>query len=160
MTQENSREIIERLQDLIRKHRVCYEVWPENLVVNQQIVKVGFALELEGTHEQPESEVQPGCPHCEEVFKDLQRIAEWIMPAEGRPTTYEIQPFDRAIRYSPKRKRRPEVSLTIKIIHRQGFDQPVDECEQMCLKEMRRKLAELGVLEGEINDSGLSHDGG
>ena len=44
---------------------------------------------------------------------------------------------------------RSEVSLNIKIIHRHGFDQPVDDCEQMCLKEMRRKLAELGVKEGD-----------
>jgi len=73
------------------------------------------------------------------------------MPAEERPTTYEVQPFDRAIRYSPKRERRPEISLIIKIIHRQGIDQPVDEREQMCLGEMRQKLADLGVLEGEIN---------
>lgn len=150
MTQE---ETINQLKDLIRRHKVCYEVWPENLVSNGQVVKVGFALEIEGTHEHPDSKVAPGCPHCQEVFNGLQRIAEWIMPAEGRPTTYEVQPFDRAIRYSPKRKRRPEISLTIKIIHRQGFDQPVDECEQMCLKEMRQKLAELGVLEGEINNS-------
>src|SRR6266545_4096462 len=145
-------ETISQLKGLIQRHKVCYEVWPENLVSNGQIVKVGFALELEGTHEQPESEVQPGCPHCQEVFKCLQRIAEWIMPAEGRPTAYEIQPFDRAIRYSPKRKRHPEISLIIKIIHRQGFNQPVDECEELCLKEMRQKLAALGILQGEINN--------
>ncbi len=149
MTKE---ETIIQLRELVRRHQVCYEVWPENLVSNGQIVKVGFALELEGTHEHPDSEVLPGCRHCQEVFNDLRRIAEWIMPAEGRPTTYEVQPFDRAIRYSPKRKRHPEISLIIKIIHRQGFNQPVDECEQMCLREMRQKLVELGVLEGEINN--------
>jgi hypothetical protein len=150
---------INQLKDLIQRHQVCYEVWPENLVVNGQLVKVGFALELEGTHENPVNEVMPGCAHCQEIFKDLQRIAEWIMPVEKRPTTYEIQPFDRAIRYSPKRKRRSEVRLTIKIIHRQGYDQPVDECEELCLGEMRRKLAALGVLEGEINNHGLSDKG-
>lgn len=153
-------EIVSHLKDLVQRHRVCYEVWPENLVVNHQLVKVGFALELEGTHEHPGSEVLPGCKHCQEVFEALERIAKWIMPTEERPTTYEIQPFDRAIRYSPKRKRRPEISLTIKIIHRQGFDQPVDECEELCLKEMRLKLAELGVLEGGINSSELTHTGG
>lgn len=149
MTQE---ETIKELKDLIHRHKVCYEVWPENLAVSGQLVKVGFDLELEGTHEHPGNGVLPGCPHCEEVYKDLERIAEWIMPTEERPTTYEIQPFDRAIHYAPKRKLRSEVSLNIKIIHRHGFDQPVDDCEQMCLKEMRRKLAELGVKEGDWKD--------
>ena len=149
MTQE---ETIKVLKDLIHKHKVCYEVWPENLAVTGQLVKVGFDLELEGTHEHLENRVLPGCLHCEEVYKDLERIAEWIMPTEERPTTYEIQPFDRAIHYAPRRKLRSEVSLNIKIIHRHGFDQPVDDCEQMCLKEMRRKLAELGVKEGDWKD--------
>jgi hypothetical protein len=35
------------------------------------------------------------------------------------------------------------------ILHRHGFDEPVDECEERCLKEMRSKLAELGVRAGE-----------
>ena len=73
-------ETINQLKDLIQRHKVCYEVWPENLVAKGQLVKVGFDLELEGTHEHPGSEVLPGCPHCQEVYRDLQRIAEWIMP--------------------------------------------------------------------------------
>ena len=146
-------ETINQLRDLIRRHKVCYEVWPENLVVNGQIVKVGFDLELDGVHEHMDNRVQPGCPHCQEVYKDLQRVAEWIMPMEERPTTYEIQPFDRAIHYAPWRKLRSEVSLNIKIIHRHGFDQPVDDCEQRCLKEMRQRLAELGVHAGEWREN-------
>ena len=146
MTQE---ETVNQLKKLVQKHQICYEVWPENLAKNGQIVKVGFDLELDGVHEHPGSEVAPGCRHCQEVFKDLQRIADWIMPKEERPTTYEIQRFDHALHFAPRRKLRREVSLTIKIIHRHGYDQPVDDCEQMCLKEMRQKLAEIGVHEGE-----------
>ena len=146
MTQE---ETIIQLKDLIQRHRVCYEVWPETLATRKGLVKVGFDLELDGVHEHPGSGALPGCQHCREVFEDLQRIAEWIMPKEERPTTYEIQRFDHAFHYATKRKLRREVSLTIKIIHRHGYDQPVDDCEQMCLKEMRRKLSELGVHEGE-----------
>ena len=50
MTQE---ETVNQLRDLIQRHEVCYEVWPENLVSNGQVVKIGFALELEGTHVHP-----------------------------------------------------------------------------------------------------------
>lgn len=145
MTQE---EMIIQLKDLVQRHRVCYEVWPENVGTKEGIVKAGFDLELDGVHAHPGNDILPGCPQCQEVYADLQRIAEWIMPKEERPTIYEIQPFDRSIHYPPKRRLRPEVSLIVKIVHRHGFDQPVDECEQMCLKEMRKKLAELGVPEG------------
>lgn len=92
----------------------------------------------------------PGCQYCYETFKDLRKIAEWIMPQERRPSRYEISIFDGSIHSASKRRFRPEVVLNMKIVHREAFDQPVDECEELCLKEMRQKLAELGVPEGNI----------
>ncbi|MDX1410746.1 MAG: hypothetical protein R3351_01190, partial [Nitrospirales bacterium] len=64
-----------------------------------------------------------------------------------RPSRYEIEIFDSAIRYSPRRRRRPDVMLTIKILHRSEYDKPVDECEVLCLDEMKTKLTELGAPE-------------
>jgi hypothetical protein len=57
--------------------------------------------------------------------------------------------LDNALRETPKRRFRLEVVLGIRILHRHGFDQPVDECEEVCLKEMRQKLKELGVHESD-----------
>ena len=71
------------------------------------------------------------------------------MPKEERASRYEIEPYDHALHESPQRKFVPEVVLSMKILHRHGFDKPVDECEERCLKEMRSKLAELGVRAGE-----------
>ena len=88
------------------------------------------------------------------TFTELRRIAERIMPEEGRPSRYEIGPWDGALRYTPRRGLRPEVTLTIRILHRHGFDQPIDNCEKRCLKEMRDRLAELGVPEGRWRPNG------
>jgi hypothetical protein len=99
MATEDSNETVKRLKDMAEMHRVCYEVWPELLIVKGQQVKVDFDLELVGTHEHGTSTLSP--------------------------------------------------VLSMKILHRHGFDQPVDECEERCLKEMRSKLAELGVRAGE-----------
>jgi len=148
MAQADSQPSIERLQDLIQKHRVCYEVWPAYLMVEGKRVQVGFELELCGTHEHEGDQFEPGCPQCHQTFDDLQQIAEWVKPKKARASRYEIQPFDRALRETPKRGFRPEVVLSMKILHRHGFDQPVDECEEFCLKEMQTKLRELGVPEG------------
>ncbi len=52
-----------------------------------------------------------------------------------------------ALRYSAVRGNRPDVTLSVKIVHRRGFDQPVDDCEMRCLKEMKAHLAELGACE-------------
>ncbi len=144
-----SKEAVESLRELVKAHQVCYEVWPEFLMVNDQRVKVGFSLELYGVHEHQEEPVVPGCPHCSHTYSGLLQIAEWILPKEERMSRYDIEPFDHALRETPKRKFRPEVALSIKILHRHGFDQPVDKCEEGCLREMRENLAALHVPQGE-----------
>ena len=149
MAEEDSDETVKRLKDMVEMHHVCYEIWPELLMVKNRQVKVGFNLELAGTHEHGTSTLSPGCPRCIRTFDDLRQIAEWIMPKEERPSRYEIEPYDRALHESAQRKFIPEVVLSMKILHRHGFDQPVDACEERCLKEMRVKLAELSVRAGE-----------
>ena len=149
MLTDTTREGIEHLKGLVLKHQVCYEVWPEYLMVRTKKTQVGFSLELSGIHgHKSVGRPLPGCPQCQQVFEDLQVIAEWIQPREKRASQYEIQSFDRSLHKAPKREFRPEVALTLKILHRQGFDQSVDACEERCLTEMREKLAKLGVKEG------------
>ena len=67
------------------------------------------------------------------------------MPHEERPSRYAIGPFDRSIHYWGLHSQRPDIMLTIRILHRQSHEQPVDECEDRCLKEMEARLRELGA---------------
>lgn len=156
MAERVSGDDIERLKALVEAHQVCYEVWAEFLMVSGERRKVGFELQLFGVHDHPEEQVTAGCRHCSHTYRDLLQIAEWIMPKETRPSRYDVEPFDYSLRETPKRKFRPEVALSVKILHRHGFDQPVDECEERCLKEMRQSLAELGVPQGEWRKSRAS----
>ncbi len=61
------------------------------------------------------------------------------------PAVFVGQPFDQSLRYSPARRNRPDVILTVRILHREGFDRPVDDCQDRCLKEMEQRLRELGA---------------
>jgi len=38
--------------------------------------------------------------------------------------------------------------LTLKILHQQGFNDPIDKCEERCLKEIEDTLTTLGVRRG------------
>ena len=133
------------LSGLVKRYQVCWEVWPEYLMVAGKEKQVGFELELSGTPEAGTSHLGPGCPACRQVFEALHAIAEWILPKERRPSTYELGPFQQALRYSSVRAMRPDVTLSVKILHRQGFDQPIDQCEIRCLDEMKEKLKVLGA---------------
>lgn len=143
-----SQDTLETLQTLVKAHQVCWEVLPEQIpVVEDRPRQVGFDLMLYGTHA-PEDHPFPGCEKCQIIYKDLRKIAKWILPKDKRTSRYEIEIFDRAIRYDHARGNRPDVSLTVKILHRSDFDQPVDECEVQCLTDMKTKLSKLGVKEG------------
>ena len=144
-TVENNTKL---LADLVRQFRVCWEVSPEYAYVNQERRQVGFDLELYGTHEPWVEHPSPDCDHCLRVFHALQTIAEGILPQEYRPSRSDLGIYDQAIHYDRKRGERPDVVLAIKITHREGYDRPVDECENRCLNEMKQHLRELGAREG------------
>ena len=144
-TTQNETELI---AGLVQRFRVCWEVWPEYRIVDHETRQIGFSLELYGTHEPHVEHPTPGCEHCIRVFSALQTIAAYILPRENRPSTYSIEIYDAAIHYSHRRRDRPDVELPIKILHRNQFELPVDQCEILCLSEMKQRLQQLGASEG------------
>jgi hypothetical protein len=143
----------ENVRNLVNQHKVCWEVWPEFLIdKNGNKVQIGFELDLMGIHYHPKHHPTPGCDECVKVYNDLKKIAQLITPKEERESKYDIGIFDRSIHSAQIRKLRDEVTLTLKILHREGFDRPVDACEGDCLKEMEEKLKELGVKKGQWRD--------
>ena len=145
---ETSPEELQRLSALVERFRVCWEVWPEYIYVKHEKRQIGFSLELCGTHEAGVEHPTAGCEHCLHVIAVLHAIAAHILPRETRPSSYEIRVYDQAIHYPPKRGNRPEVVLPIKILHRHGFESPVDDCEVLCLNDMKLRLRALGASEG------------
>jgi len=145
---------MERLREIACRHQVCYEVWPERSVLEGRRIQIGFELQLCGVNSRiaedgGSSHPVPGCSHCLRTYHELRQVAEWILPNEERPSRYEIQSFDHALHVAPrKRKSRNEVVLPIHIMHRHDFNRAVDDCEDRCVKEMRQRLHELGIVEG------------
>ena len=137
-----------RIKELIQQFRVCWSVWPEVAFVKGEKRKVGFNIDLCGTHQPGTLHVGPGCEHCRPVQAALKEIANWILPREERPSMYEISMDTQALEYSPAHGNRPDVTLTIRIVHRGNLEQPIDECEATCLQEMEQSLKDLGASKG------------
>lgn len=143
-----------KLNELVMQHKVCWEVWPEyHMDQDGKKVQIGFELDLVGTHYHPEHAPLPGCAECVKVYDDLKQVAQWIIPKEERHSRYKIGIFDSSIHYSSRRKSRKDITLTIQILHREGFDRPVDACEVECLKEMEEKLKQLGAQKEQWKES-------
>ncbi len=136
------------LQQLVRRHQLYWEVWPEYLSFEGRPRQVGFRLGLLGTHDHPAHPPVPGCEECQKVYRDLVRVGRWILPKAQRDSVYRILPFEAAIAYPPHGGSRQDVVLSIRIVHRTGFDLPVDACEAACLAEMKDRLRQLGAQDG------------
>ncbi|MCC6521164.1 MAG: hypothetical protein IT373_00750 [Polyangiaceae bacterium] len=132
---------------LVRRHRVRFAVYPAwALGPGLHLRQVGFAIELTGEHVDPRHQPEPGCDECGRVYAVLERIATFAMPREHRPTNYLVEPRRPALSYSPKRHGASEVTLTVRIVHREHYCEPVDACERQCRAEMSRRLVELGAI--------------
>lgn len=138
----------QRLGRLVRRHDVRWEVWPRRHVgSNEELYPVGYELELLGVHDHPSRMPRAGCDECRHVFRALKEIAKAIIPDADTESRYEVAMFDGALHHSPQRALRPEVRLTISILHREGYSRPVDECEVRCLNWMKERLVALGARE-------------
>lgn len=149
------------LRDLVQRFAVRWEAHPEQAVVTvldpkqkerrfrRKIREIGFALELYGTPEPWATNVSPGGGDCRTVQSALKEIAEWILPREKRKCTFQIEMESQSLQYSPIRKNRPDIRVSIQILHPNNWDQPIDECEESCLNDMVRALHALGAREDE-----------
>ena len=143
---------VEQLREIVRKHRACYEVWPEWSGCGGRPRRIGYGLSLCGVNEGnncSHGHHVPGCKHCSLTYDALRTIAEWITQKDQPGCRYEIEEFDRAWHIAPRQRwSRNEILVNIKILHRRDVDAPFDDNQQNCLNELRSKLIEAGVREG------------
>jgi hypothetical protein len=140
------------LEDWVRLHHVTWELGPWQELVEHAPATVGFELRLFGRHG-PDVHARPGCAECGALHGKLRAIALAALPKEHRPTKYEIEPFDASFHLRPQSYWTPEVQLTLRIVHREGYLRPVDECEERCAKEIQQALRALGVQPKTWSDS-------
>ena len=146
VTEALATDTSDEIKDLVQRHKVCFESYPIwHVPPGGGKVAIGYELDLIGTHDHPQHPPGPGCSECTPVRRALLAIAAVILPPSDRLSRYAIEPFTTAISFSPRRKMRKDVTLAIDIMHRERFDRPADECEARCLREMKKKLKELGA---------------
>jgi hypothetical protein len=138
------------LRDVIRRHKVVYEVHPALSVFTGQRTTVGYDVELRGTHETQAGWVTAGCDACRAVWDDLRRVAEAVVPHEMRPAEYDVPAFDHSLHEVQGRE---DVQLIIEIRHREDYNRPLDECEERCVHEIVANLRAIGAQENQWSDS-------
>jgi hypothetical protein len=136
-------EEIAQLRQVVKKHKVYWMV-QELVNTNEKgdKVKNGFVLALVGTNYEVSDEDKPS-----EIFGNLERIAEWLMPKENPEVRFQIKRHDSAFFYVPGDDRDPtrrNFVVSLRVLHRAGFHRPIDKYQIQAIKEVEKKLKTLG----------------
>ncbi len=112
------------IKALVRRFRVCWEVYPLQILAKEGIRKIGFDLQLFGTPECGNEHISPGCQHCQRVEAGLQEIADWIMQRESPSCTHIVSSDGASLSYAPVRASRPDVVVRVFMAHRHEGTSP------------------------------------
>ncbi len=134
------------LRGIVEARRIFYELAPEIALLGEERWPVGYELKLWAAHEKG-ARALPGCRKCQDIVEDLRRIAAWLTGPGGRDSAWELQPFDRALYDSRQFQGTDEIDLSLRLFHWSGA-MGREVRAQRCLREMRRRLAQLGIAEG------------
>ena len=138
----------EHVRQIVDRFSVYYDVRPESTVLHDHSIRqVGFCLDLYGRDGQGPP-LSPGDERSKEVYQGLREIALQIMPDKEHECRYELGEFHSSLLYSNHGSSHACVPLEIHILHKSGFDRPVDAGESRALREMEERLKNLGVYRG------------
>ena len=144
---------IEGLRLIVSQYQVCYEIWPVSMTSQGVTRPAGFEVLLCGVNDHAPREegvvhAVPYCQHCARTYDELREIAEWILRLKKPPLGSEIYSFDHALHVAPpNRQLRSEVIITAAIFLHPDHKHSRHACESDCLKEVRERLAKLGIHE-------------
>lgn len=134
------------LAEIVRRRRVHFEVRPEVTIRDEQRLIVGYEIRIWAIHPKG-AKALPGCVKCGALVEDLHVLARAVVPLELRPTFCAIEPPSAALYDSQLVPGADEICVTVRLVHRDRYDRPVDACEERCLKEIRNSLKALGARE-------------
>jgi hypothetical protein len=139
----NANDEIAELKQIVKKHKV-YWILQELVNINEKgdKTKNGFVLYLVGTHDEVSDESKTS-----EIFKNLDRIAQWIVPEETPEVRFEIREHDSVFFYLPgddRDENRKNHVVSLRVLHREGFHRPIDKFQIEATKEMEKKLKSIG----------------
>lgn len=141
------------LVELVERFHVCWDFWPEIILVQHERRQVGFALGLYGTHEPGLAHPKQRCSHCENVFAVLHVIADWILPRERKAAMHEVEVRSPSDRHLPARHNSSCVTFTIRVTRRRGYEVGAHDCETELLEELGQRLGELGAVKANTQAS-------
>ncbi len=139
-------ELASHVRDLVQRHHVLWSILPKHLPASLNGQRIGFDIELWGSHTHPSDAGHVECSECRKVVESLNEIASYIAPdgCEFRTGEGGI-PVDVRQSFHPRNGFGRSVKLGIEVVCRGGHSAVASQCDGGCLFGMRGKLEALGA---------------
>ena len=133
------------MAEIVRDYKVFWTVTPIELPGGENNpVRIGVSLMLVGTDKEGSSTVDETSQ--QHVSDKLEELAEWLIPKDYPNVEFEIMRHDTETFYLPAdiRTNRKNYIVGIHILHKEGFNLPIDEFQSEIQKELETRLKDLG----------------
>ena len=134
----------EALGRFVREHHVHYEVSPEEVADAGRRDVVALQMRIFATHEKVRMTV-PGCPACVKLQLELRSFAEEVVRAAEASGRAEVFLGRRALYQSSSAQGGDEVAVVVRVRCDRPERTRQGGVEDLCLGEIRDRLAEIGV---------------
>jgi hypothetical protein len=135
----------EHLRTLVERYRVLWSILPKQLPEIMCGHRIGFEIELWGTHNHPSDAWGGECSDCSKAVEALNEIATHIAPAHCPFRTRGGNPVDTRAKSSPRSGFGRRMRLGVEVVCRNGYQAIDSPCDSACLGAMRERLIELGA---------------
>lgn len=137
------------LESLLANCTVSYGIWPHYECRDGERLQTGFEIELIGSHSAEARHIAPSCPTCHLVQAALTATADEVVRnlqiTSGDSVAYEIYSRPNSVMCWPRLGNRTFVAVTIGIVHKSDYFQPVDSTQSRALSDIRFRLEKLGI---------------
>jgi hypothetical protein len=141
-------EDADSLHDLVRRYRVCFDLAHELGPTGTGVRPIGFSIELAGSHPHEPGAPIASCAECARLTTALRTIAGEVLPGAPKDVAFSVDGPRPALQFTPKHGGRPDLTVTIAVLHRESVQRPVDDSEARARDEVVARLRALGVPEG------------
>lgn len=136
---------IREMREIVNDHKIFWVTTPiETIDTEGERRKVGMALALAGTD--AENRVDHKQHREPNVHDKLYKLAEWLSSGTESDIRLEIRRPDNFLFYLPEdlKTNRTNYVVSIRILHGDKFDKPLDEEIMQVLGVFEKKLKEIG----------------
>ena len=133
------------LRAIVNRYQVFWGIAPKLLPESMNGNRIGFEIELWGTHDHPADAGKGECFECGRMLDLLEGIAKWIAPRQCESRTTSGDAIDTRTTRHKRNGFGSKISVTLEVLCRNGHLAVSSQCDAGCLFGMKEKLIALGA---------------